>query len=82
MVLHKRLFPVRDVRVDVRLARRFQYVTDLVLYKGSFLSVMYRVQGNVRLVFVIVIVIVFVILFILRLVFHRDGAAQEALSSP
>ena len=60
----------------------FQYVTDLVLYKGSFLSVMYRVQGNVRLVFVIVIVIVFVILFILRLVFHRDGAAQEALSCP
>ena len=61
----------------------FQYVTDLVLYKGSFLSVMYRVQGNVRLVFVIVIVIVivFVILFILRLVFHRDGAAQEAPSS-
>ena len=55
----------------------FQYVTDLVLYKGSFLSVMYRVQGNVRLVFVIV----FVILFILRLVFHRDGAAQEAPSS-
>ena len=66
----------------------FQYVTDLVLYKESFLSVMYRVQVNVRLVFVIVIVIVidfvivFVILFILRLVFHRDGAAQEALSSP
>ena len=63
----------------------FQYVTDLVLYKESFLSVMYRVQVNVRLVFVIVIVIdfviVFVILFILRLVFHRDGAAQEAPSS-
>jgi len=60
----------------------FLYVTDLVLYKGSFLSVVYRVQGNVLLVFVIVIVIVFVILFILRLVFHRDGAAQEAPSSP